>query len=96
MNVKPGDLAIYINSGAGNEGAIVEIIGPMGERPIFDGIQWGALGDFMWMVKSPRPLKSNFGISYFICPAQDRFLRPVSGLPDTEQTDQQEPIKELA
>lgn len=96
MNVKPGDLAIQIKSVAGNEGAICEIIGPMGITPIFNGSIWNKDSGFYWFVKWIRPQKTNLGSIYSSGPCPDAWLRPVSGLPDTEHTDEREPIKELA
>jgi hypothetical protein len=83
MNVKLGDLAIVTR---GNSvGKICTVNFAMGI----------ILGEFHWSVefKDAVPTMGEPSKTPF-CP--DSWLRPVSGLPDTEQTDQQEPIKEIA
>lgn len=87
MNVKPGDLAIII--GCANKkyddtiGRIVSIV----EKSLKYQDSWiiEFSGD------RPKSLRSDSQVS-----APDYRLRPVSGLPDTEHTDEREPIKELA
>jgi hypothetical protein len=97
MNVKPGDLAIVIGSKAGNQGKIVEVIGPLGVEPIYGGLKWGrGTGNFFWLVKGNTALYDTGGNIRSIIPCRDIWLRPVSGLPDAEHTDESEPIKELA
>lgn len=83
MNVKPGDLAIVIK---GNS---------TGKICIVHSAKGVILGDFCWCVefKEPVPTMASPSMTPF-CP--DTWLRPVSGLPDAEYTDEREPIKELA
>lgn len=93
MNVKPGDLAILI---AGElAGSIVNVIRFIRENEKEGRFYSSITG---WLV-------DDVGGMDFICPCgtptktavfPDAWLRPVSGLPDAEQIDQQEPIKELA
>lgn len=91
MNVKPGDLAIVISGDAA--GIVCEVM-----HQFFGGVYMGlawAKHDAMWMCRFPRSFSTPQGYSCFIA-VRDCNLRPVSGLPDTEHTDEREPIKELA
>jgi hypothetical protein len=93
MNVKPGDLAICIKSARGNEGKICKVISAYGN--FVD--QYGCL-TFGWNVKFPNPIRWAKGAEGLHREgiAADYALRPISGLPDTEETDRQQPIKEIA
>lgn len=85
MNCKPGDLAIFVKSSAGNVGAIVEVIRPLGYSPVFDGATWSD-GRFCWLVRSiGAPLKSRLGPVYVESPAPDDYLRPIR---DTDGEDE--------
>lgn len=86
MNVKPGDLAIIIGADPKYEDWIGRIVCVL--RPDPD-----AFGFWEIEFQGANPLSADPG-SANACFDSD--LRPVSGLPDTEQTDQQEPIKETA
>lgn len=83
MNVKLGDLAIVVKGK--NSGKICKIIRP-GESENFIG---------GWVCEFPSKVKTDKGL-HLIANVRDEWLRPVSGLPDTEHTDEREPIKELA
>ena len=93
MNVKQGDLAIQIKSIAGNEGAIVKVIEPYNDET-FDGLRWCVGAGFKWLCEFTRPVKSDMGITYKIAPVPDAWLRPISGLPMEEETEQK--LKEPA
>lgn len=88
MNVKPGDLAIQIKSWANNQGKICKVIGPMGYNPLFEGRIWLPGEGFCWMVEYHSPIKVNHGFKVKICPCPDSWLRPVSGLPDEQHTEE--------
>lgn len=66
MNCKPGDLAIAIRSGNGNEGKVMTCIRYVGEVPFF-------IGDDYW--QTDTPLMSRFGD--FNCFYRDSWLRPI-------------------
>jgi hypothetical protein len=88
MNCKPGDLAIVTSSEAGNEGLFVEVIEWIGCVDFYDGSD-------RWRVRSVgSPITNDLKIN--IDHLRDSQLRPVSGLPDTEDTDTEQPIKEVA
>lgn len=84
MNVKPGDLAIVIKGESA--GRICIIISFWGDFA----------GESYWRVEhcAPVPTVTGAMMRTPLCP--DSWLRPVSGLPDAEHTDEREPIKELA
>ena len=82
MNCKPGDLAIVLFSGYGNEGKIVDVIKASQNYP----------GFWMCGVRG-RKINSNLG-EVEQAAFEDRYLKPVSGLPMEEET--QETIKEKA
>jgi len=81
LNCKPGDLAIVVRSDVnGDIGTIVEVL----HRSFVDDD-----GDHQWLTKWPRPTRA-FGhhsgremlvVETFI---PDAWLRPVSGLPITD------------
>lgn len=91
MNVKPGDLAIVVKGRM--IGKVCKVLQKFygGEH---DGILWST-GNESWICEFPRKYPLIGGESKFIS-MFDAHLRPVSGLPDAEQIDQQEPIKEIA
>jgi hypothetical protein len=98
MNVKQGDMAIVIYSLAGNEGLIVEVIRFLGDAPEYGGHLWkrGVTGPW-WLVESHgSPIKDTSGGLWQAAPLLDANLRKISGLPDTEDTETKEPIKEIA
>jgi hypothetical protein len=98
MNCKPGDLAIIVSSSSSeNIGRIVGVL-----RPAIRGIDFhkDAADVVTWWVRSVRPLKvtdyvskEKYGHKYER-PYQDRLLRPVSGLPVTDEVT--EDLKEPA
>lgn len=99
MNVKQGDLAIFIYRGSGtNAGKIVEVCEfvPAGSAFVRDGRNWKTIRPGWW-VKSSNGLIHSVGRFFHMeGVVADLCLRPVSGLPDTETIDEQEPLKEIA
>jgi hypothetical protein len=91
MNCKPGDLAVLIRSAIPeNVGIIVEVVEWMGHVWSNDSIT-------NWRVRPVGgPRQTTIGSLQQEGAAPDEWLRPVSGLPDTEDTDEREPIKEVA
>jgi hypothetical protein len=97
MNVKQGDLAICIKCRCiENVGSIVLVAEAVPSKPLDDGP--------MWLVETPRAtygIDLSTGISYPV-PAgakvrmPDAWLRPVSGLPDTDEVDTSQPIAKEA
>lgn len=99
-NVKVGDLAMIVNGG-NNSGKIGKVlrpvfsgeiwVGPRGERMITSGVELG------WWVDFPNGVNvyTAGGGLMKVAPVQDRFLRPVSGLPmeDDTTTDDKIPAK---
>ena len=80
MNCKPGDLAVYVRSSAGNEGRIVEVVRPLGINPVWGGHRWVArdTSNFFWLVRSQgTPLRDTVGRFFDECPAADSYLRPI-------------------
>lgn len=80
MNCKPGDLAVYVRSHAGNEGRIVEVVRPLGINPSWGGDGWGDpdAASFYWLVKSQgTPLRDTYGRFWDEVPAEDANLRPI-------------------
>jgi hypothetical protein len=98
MNVKPGDLAIQIKSVAGNEGNIVEVIKFLGDgHQYINGQPWDYYGsENLWHIRNTRPVKSNLGKMVIDGAIPDAWLRPISGLPDAEEIQDENPIKEVA
>lgn len=90
MNVKSGDLAITVRSYGKNIGKIVEVIGPMGENPFYEGSIWNRGDGFCWLVKGN--IIDSLGRVHEYCPAPDQWLRPVSGLPDAEEVKDEKPV----
>lgn len=90
MNVKPGDMAIQIMAhNKENIGLIVSVIKfdsgmQCWECTTYKAIQGYCMGILVTQ-EAGQP---------FFCP--DEWLRPISGLPDTEETEEQQPIKEIA
>ncbi|HVI88285.1 MAG TPA: hypothetical protein VM659_08285 [Dongiaceae bacterium] len=85
MNCKPGDLAIVVKACiVENIGKIVEVIGPSDDHPV--------LG-FRWSIRPQSPMRSVDGIdlttqvgpSLGNLACADDWLRPVSGLPITDE-----------
>ncbi len=85
MNCKPGDLAIITNTFPHHRDAIGRIVNVVGTCPI-DGCSWAItfVGD---------PPESAKPATYFYI--LDNKLRPVSGLPDNEDIDIEQPIKDV-
>jgi hypothetical protein len=96
MNVKQGDLAIQIKSAAGNSGRIVRVLQFLGAFPFYDGRHWHRDEADCWLVEYERPIFTANGHKALICPTPDAWLRPISGIPEEESTDTNQPIKEPA
>lgn len=80
MNCKPGDLAMVINSTAGNDGKIVSVIAPLG-RHLTRGPN-GIIGTLFWWKISP-PLEDWSGtVGDDIADFQ---LRPIRDQPGTDE-----------
>ncbi len=94
MNVKPGDLAIIIKSIAGNEGKIVKVLYGMGINPEYAGYTWCFGSGYCWMCELSSPGKDIHGNLFSQFPIPDSRLRPISGLPMEEETEQK--LKEPA
>ena len=102
MNVKAGDMAIVIKSGAGNEGKIVMVAGLAGDNPIdkFGRITCEGCGP-CWLVTcesgiktlSIRPGAIAVSREGFI---PDSWLRPISGIPDTEEENKEKELEKCA
>lgn len=88
MNVKQGDLAIAIHAGnPGNIGRIFEVIRFVGQRE-FNGISGPA-----WLVRAVGiKATTACGGQTSEALAFDAWLRPISGIPDQEETTKQEPV----
>lgn len=93
MNVKPGDLAIVCGP-TRYTGHIVEVINIWDGGPI-DGVNMLITEGNIWVCRMMRAIDYRGSIMFY-GPFPDAWLRPVSGLPDAEHTDEREPIKELA
>jgi hypothetical protein len=93
MNVKAGDLAIVIRAHQ-----VIEAIGMICEvRSFYGPFSFDSFGvQPAWIIKLPRKVRAVSGNMAEIVLCPDCCLRPVSGLPDTEDTDTKEPIKEVA
>lgn len=78
MNCKPGDLAIMVRSGIReNIGKIFEVLEPAPrESAIF--------GSFSWKVRASSPTLDNEGEFTLVGTAYDADLRPITGLPLTD------------
>lgn len=94
--VKQDDLAIIIQSGSLNDGLIVEVIGPF--YPFNSVIEWN--GE-MWIIEEPRGawhvqskggFLKNRGQSYEKGYIKTSALFPITGIPDSEETDEQSPL----
>lgn len=93
MNCKPGDLAVYVRSGAMNLGRIVEVIRFAGEHPIFEGRRWCRGSGPCWVVRSSgSPLSTSGGDEFMVVIAPDAFLRPIR---PPSQEDETETVKEM-
>lgn len=98
MNVKQGDLAILIKASvAENIGLIVQVGGFTGNHPVY-GPLWGVKVDkYVQTGKfyGKEPVSFFGGVEAgAVVQAPDDWLRPVSGIPETSQIDEQ--IKEPA
>lgn len=83
MNVKPGDLAIVIKGAIAGSICVVTSF-------------WGDFeGEPYWRVEYGQPVLTLAGTMTKTPLCRNSWLRPVSGLPDTEHTDEKEPVKEL-
>jgi hypothetical protein len=89
MNVKKGDLAVVIYSDVLNDlGIICNVIGYIGHESDRNGCVHDA-----WAVKSVgRPFEFRSGMTQHVCAIEDWCLRPISGLPDPEQIDTEQPV----
>lgn len=85
MNCKPGDLAIVISAAP----AYQDVIGRIVRVVEWDGLLSAWVIQFVGSI--PESCAWHRGSA-----ALDAALRPVSGLPDTEETDTEQPIKEVA
>lgn len=85
MNCKPGDLAITTYSELdGNSGRVVRVIEAHG---MYKGL-------FRWLIESVgSPMNSRGGSMCMEGHFPDAYLRPISGIPDTETTDAEQPVK---
>lgn len=87
-NVKKGDLAITTYAiTPGNSGRIVKVL--RRKYNSYDGVRW-------WIESVGTPMKANGLGMQMVGHFPDAYLRPISGLPDTEDTDIEQPIKEVA
>lgn len=93
MNVKPGDLAIQINSIRGKTvGSIVEVISGWG---LWDG-------EYYWNIRYAKDVsaeKNGFSLikkAGELVQCKDLWLRPISGLLDNNDMEDEKPIKEIA
>lgn len=90
MNVKQGDLAIQIKSSAGNEGKVVRVLSFVGAKPFYEGFTWyKSIDDVCWLVDYGAKTPCSRSEPNQIAPVPDSWLRPISGLPDPESTDEQ-------
>ncbi|WP_186079334.1 hypothetical protein [Burkholderia gladioli] len=96
MNCKPGDLAI-ITRGREVAGRIVEVISPCPRNIIFqlpDGCSHHPV-DYEWIVKFQNPviarLSSGGTRKTYFAPVPDRVLRPISGVPVTDDIEDEVP-----
>lgn len=92
MNCKPGDLAIIIRAPfvPENVGRIVKVLK-------FVGVDDGGERSDWWRVESGGlPIKGRGGVFVLNGIVPDAYMRPVSGIPDTEEADAKQPIKEVA
>lgn len=81
MNVKPDDLAIVIKSPHGVAiGSIVKVM--------FLSL-WGPT---YWVCEFQRPVERLDGSIGNMASCDDAWLRPISGIPDTEDADTEQPI----
>lgn len=89
MNCKPGDLAYIVQSDAGNEGVVVEVIRLCDERTRIHG-------EPTWLCRTSTPRITNMGFPDTESGVQDRRLRPISGVPVHDEEHDETPIKEAA
>lgn len=85
MNCKPGDLAIVIQALPEHQDVIGRIV---------NVLAWDS-AEADWEIGFSGALPASCEPYAHIFCADDS-LRPVSGLPDTEDTDTEQPIKEVA
>lgn len=106
MNCKPGDVAIVV-AAPPYSGLIVDVLylAPPVDFVLPDGVHHiGCPAGMSWVLKFQRPItapiwEGNEISGYRQCVyavGGDAKLRPVSGIPDTEDTTTDTPIKELA
>lgn len=93
MNVKPGDLAILIKSQADNYGKICKILEQSNVTHLFDGISYVEVNELCWLVEFPDPVKLTTGCISKITNVRDAWLRPVSGLPDEQHTEEENKLE---
>jgi hypothetical protein len=87
MNCKPGDLAVTTFAKIpGNAGRLVKVVRFQNNDP--------DLGPRWWIHSLGSAMTASGGDQRFEGAFPDKYLRPVSGLPETETTDEQ--IKEPA
>jgi len=92
MNVKPGDLAIQIKSTRGMEGRICKVIRYIGFC-MYDNLSC----DYdTWECEIQSPQFNIFGVRFDAVPISDSWLRPISGIPDTDKVEDEKPVKEVA
>lgn len=89
MNCKSGDLAILIKSQAGNEGKICNVLHFVGENPVINGELFCYGHGPCWMVEYASITRYGYGDPRKTGPCPDAWLRPVSGLPDEQTTDEE-------
>lgn len=84
MNIKPGTLVMQIKSTAGNEGKVGTAIFHVGIKYFTHGV--GAKD--AWLIRFPAPVKTITGSLKQDCQVPTEWLRPVSGLPDEQHTEE--------
>jgi hypothetical protein len=92
MNCKPGDLAIYVSSRAGNEGRIVRCLRLASAQEV---LSQGFGGWHMWITDN-QEIKTTNGLTTNL--ASDMYLRPIR---DQDGEDEMlriagKPVKEIA
>jgi hypothetical protein len=86
LNCRPGDLAVVVGSVLGNGGLLVRVLheSPGNSLPpktvfVVHGNKFHVeRGEFCWVVEAlGSPIKKGSGKAYRICPAADKYLRPI-------------------
>ncbi|MCM2493294.1 hypothetical protein ACVCIH_17740 [Burkholderia glumae] len=77
MNCKPGDLAYIVGGFPENFGAVVEVMGSEPDRSVKHGF-------VVWEVKFSGQLRGRCRTAKGLGAIPDRYLRPISGVPLTD------------